>query len=321
MAFRYKKYGFNSEKELCETLRAMNESGLTQKQIAQKLRSSRLTVNKMFDHFGIGAANRHVIHKKCGFESEKEFIAAVKDLYAKGFSQREIAQHFKVSLVSISRCFQKHGIDCRTNSEAIGILQRDVILNDNELELINGLLLGNGFLKRNKYTASLHYACLHKEAIETIASELSRLDTNYRFRKLQQREWYQIRTMSYMCLADLYDKWYASGKKQAPDNLELTPETCYWWYVGDGSTMPEALKLFTGLTEEKDMGKLLKQLPIEATWYKAHNQFPTLYIPDPKDRIEFLRYIGPCKHETYSYKWKIYAGNKVIADLSTQEAG
>jgi transcriptional regulator with XRE-family HTH domain len=318
MALQYKRYGFETEEALGEAVKKMHEAGQSQKQVAQKLSCSRLTVIKMFKHYDIKSEDHHVLYKKCGYGSEEEFIEAVKNLYEKGLSQREIAKHFGVSLVSMSRCFQKHSISVRTNSEAIGILQRDVILNDSELELISGLLLGNGFLKRNKYTASLHYSCLHKEAIETITHELNRLDTNYRFRKLRQREWYQIRTMSYMCLADLYDKWYASGRIQIPDGLELTPEACYWWYVGDGSTMPEALKLFTGLTEEEDMVKLLEQFPVEATWYKAHNQYPTLYVPDPKDRIKFLRYIGPCRHETYSYKWRIYAGNKVVADLSTQ---
>lgn len=312
MSFKYQKYGFKTEEKFGSAIRQMYEDGSSQREIAETLKCSRLTIIKAFKHFHIDSIRRNELYRKCGLNSEKDMANKFQELYQKGLSQREISKLFKVSIVPVTRIFQKYEIPIRSNSEALGILQKDVQLDEQETQIIEGLLLGSGFIKRKKYTAYLQYPCLHKEVIEDIAQKLHRLETNYRFRKNPQREWYQIRTMSYMCLADLHDQWYHEKIKRMPD-LELTPESCYWWYIGDGSTAPEALKLFIG-TDNIDA--LLKKIPVKTTWYKAHNQFPTVYIAEPKDRIKFLEYIGPCRHSSCSYKWKVYAGNKLIADLT-----
>ena len=313
MTIKHQRYGFKSAEELKKNIEKLYGRGLSQQEIASQIGCSRPTLLKAFKEFNIKKTNRNALYFKCGFNSNDEMVDKFRELYGKGLSLREIAIHYDVSKLSVIKCFKKHRIETRSNSESIGILQKDIAILEHECEFIYGMLLGNGSLKRKKYTAYLRYACLHKEAIEFLAQELSRLEANYRYRKSLQREWYEIRTMSYMCLAYIHDQWYTNGKNM-PNDFKLTPEACYWWYVGDGDTAPEALKIITGIN---NIDLLIDKLPVKAVPYMAHNKFPTVYISEPEERIKFLEYIGPCRHRSYSYKWKVYAaGGNVIADRS-----
>ena len=185
MTIKYQKYGFKNIKEFRRNIEKLYGQGLSQQEIASQIGCSRPTLLKAFKEFNIKKTNRNALYFKCKFISEIEMVEKFKELYNKGLSLREIAVHYSASKLSIVKCFRKHGIETRSNSESIGILQKDVILDEHECELVYGMLLGNGLLRRKKYTAFLRYTCWNKEAIEFLAQELSRLEASNQYRKSQ----------------------------------------------------------------------------------------------------------------------------------------
>ena len=301
--FKFQMYGFKSEQEFGNEIRRFHDSGMNQKEIAKQIKCSRLTVIKAFKHFDI-KARVGILHEKCGFSSDEEMTREFVKLYYFGFSQKDIAEKFSISSLSVFRCFRRHTVKTRSNSESIAILQKDAELYD-EIDIINGLLLGNGRLKRKVHTAMLHYACVHVEAINNLLIELKELSPIFNFRRSVNKGWYQIDTLSYMCLAELYDKWYDKDIKILPTDIDLTPESYYWWYIGDGNSTINGLRIVTGI---KNPDVLIDKMPVKAMWQEV-NGFPAVCLQDPKEGAKFLDYIGPCRHESYAYKWKIYDFN------------
>lgn len=304
MSFKLKKYGFTSERHFKDVILSFVKHGISQKDMATSIGCSRHTIIKACKHFDIEITRQDLLHIKCGFKTDDELAVEFKNLYSNGFSQKDIAKHFGVSVLSVSKCFTRHKIEIRTNSESMAIRQKDVKqLSDKERSIIYGLLMGNGDLKRKVYTASLFYSCSHSEVIETLMKELSRLEPTFRFRRSRDRGWYQFRTLSYMCLAQIYDNWYVDDSKTLPSGFDLSNESCYWWYAGDGSSNFESLKILANISNPDD---LIEKMPVSATWHTVQEKFPFICIRKPEDREKFLEFLGPCRQESYAYKWKVY---------------
>lgn len=118
---------------------------------------------------------------------------------------------------------------------------------ERQLQIIDGLMLGDGTLERRKPThnASLKvHRCLRDISYRNwLAKELSSLLTpkscyeNEIFDKRTNRKYYHasFRSKCCPCLTPIYDRWYPNGIKSIPSDLKLNPLTLAVWFADDGS--------------------------------------------------------------------------------------
>jgi hypothetical protein len=127
-------------------------------------------------------------------------------------------------------------------------------LGEERKELIKGILLGDGYLMRQK-KPRLRVQMTNKEFLEWLdakfgvlasggvtvhrtAGERAEKDRNSGFNPIATEEaysdTYEWHTRSHDGLSE-FAAWYESGKKVPPDSIVLTPSTLKMWYICDGS--------------------------------------------------------------------------------------
>jgi predicted DNA-binding protein YlxM (UPF0122 family) len=269
--------------------------------------------------------NNSLLHKLAGFKTKEEFLNRVRELYNKPLTIEQVAEEMKINHRALQAHMQRNGFEARDGSEAIGVLatQRDFELTKEETEVINGLLLGDGHIEFQKskhvYAAKLVYTCKHKSVLEGLAKQLQRLKPRIFYKtyksKGKVRHGYRLATNKYKFLLELRHKWYPNGKKIVPEDLKLTPETCYWWYLGDGMSGNSQIFCTHSFTIA-EVDRLISMLPVHARRYMVIcrktgiKSFPTIVIGRINDRIDFFDYIGSCRHEVYAYKWILGSNTK-----------
>lgn len=311
--FKLQKYGFKSEKEFSESLHKMQDSGLSQNQICKQLKCSKLTIIKAFKKFKLSSNYCGYSYKKSGFKSEEDMIKEFKKFYNAGLSLNNIARSFNLSTLSVLKYFKKYDIERRENSEALGARQKDIKLSQDEIEILNGILIGNASLKRKKYTASIRYVCAYRSATDEIIKKFNNITMTQNTivgYKDGSKRWNQLKSMSYRCLASVYDLWYKEGEKYLPENTILTPESCYWLYVGDGAIIQNSLRLSIRI-HKSNIDLLVSKLPMQIGWvYTSSYGFPIIHVGNKAEILKFFEFIGPYRHEEYRQKWDITATSR-----------
>lgn len=200
-------------------------------------------------------------------------------------------------------------------------LTQPITLTQEQLEVLNGALLGDGCLYLHSkgknaqfiYTSksSQHVNFVFSYFKEYLSGEDIKENSYYDQRTNKTYTRTTAKTYTNETFTQLYNLWYVNKIKQIPKNLILTPLTCLIWYIGDGGIShgqrSENIKLSTHCFLKEDLEKIiipqLKQF--EATLAKAdkENQY-FIYIPHRKEK-DFLNYIGECPFSDYLYKWQI----------------
>ena len=208
---------------------------------------------------------------------------------------------------------------------AITQLTQNIILTDEQIQVLNGALLGDGclYLHKNGRNAQFIYTSKSKQHVEFVSNyfkqywsgEGIKFYTYFDKRTNKEYSRYVIRTYTNSTFTEIYHKWYDNnGIKHVPRDLILTPLTCLIWYIGDGGIVhnnhSENIKLATQCFSYQDQDFLIKQLQeFEARIMKAdvsivnNQQQYYIYIPH-KEEKKFLNFIGPCPFSDYSYKWE-----------------
>ncbi len=106
-------------------------------------------------------------------------------------------------------------------------------------DIINGLLLGDGCITidKNKY-CRLKVTAKDKKLLEWIKSKLERWGLRCYFTFDRRNETYSLYTSHELFIRlrrRLYTKINGKTQKVVPRDLELTPTTLLFWYIGDGS--------------------------------------------------------------------------------------
>lgn len=316
--------GFSSEDEFKDALVKLQEDGLTKAAMAAKLRIGTSTVDRMFRKFGLDRTTNHLLCRICGFEDKASFDGYCVNEYSEGSSIREIANKLGASYISLRQYFVRNKFNIRTQSGYIGLRFKGERFTSEELEVINGCLLGDGSLYQRKYTSSLSYRCKHKSICKSLSSSLPRLYRTEPRRcsyvdKRTNKEYvsYQIDSISNFHFHELRQKWYPNGKKIIPRDLVLTPETCYWWYLGDGSSGNNSLVICTNGFAVSDVEFLLSIFPVKAQLYiqknkKTNKEYPMISITSIENRLKFLNFIGRCRHKEYNYRWIVHSRREAI---------
>jgi hypothetical protein len=182
-------------------------------------------------------------------------------------------------------------------------------------QLIDGLMLGDGnlFLPKNGVNVKYQQGSSYSEFVQHVKDELSKFDiefdTGIRIQIQENRNGavgYHIRSRTNTVLTEQYKIWYPEGTKIVPNNIELTPITCLYWYLGDGGLHYSKLK-FKGLrlcTQGfvRDDIMLLSD-KMKSLGFKNYVESKGVIGLSPISARKFISYIGICPVSCYGYKW------------------
>jgi len=321
----FQKCGFDSQDEFRSYIMRLQNDGLTKTDIMNKLDLGWATINRVFKKLNINYKQNHLLHRLCGFNSKEELINEIINNYNYGNDIKSVAEIIGTNYITLRDFMKRNNIKTRSQSEYIGLRSKGERLTNKELEIINGCLLGDGCLYSRKYTANLSYTCKHENICISLKEHLPNLYTTgprkhsyYDKRTNKVYSSYKINSISNFHFMELRKKWYPFCKKIVPRDLALTPETCYWWYLGDGSSN-NSLKLCTNGFTVDDIEFLLSIFPVKATYYmqkssKTNKFYPVILICSIDDRRKFLEYIGKCRHAEYNHRWVIHTGKGPVLD-------
>lgn len=206
------------------------------------------------------------------------------------------------------------------------------MITQEELEILNGLMLGDGCLEKHKNgtNASLRITRASKDK-EYLIFHKNKL-INLPYCKIRDRENLDKRTnkiyyssiLSTRVSAELtllYNKWYIGGVKIIPKDLELTPIVLATWFADDGNIIVNKgryrIKLSThGFTYDEVIFLqllILKTFKINMSIYKDNSgkkQHWFLQINSKKEVKNFTEIIDSYLPDEMSRKSDIWRNNK-----------
>jgi len=112
-------------------------------------------------------------------------------------------------------------------------------MNKNMLLALDGLLLGDGYVNPNHNTkvGRVSMGLQHLEFLDycmSFVKEYEPEEPKIYYGKKDNGIW-TSKTHFHPDLYEQYLRWYPGGKKDIPEDIELTPTTVLLWYLGDGS--------------------------------------------------------------------------------------
>lgn len=226
----------------------------------------------------------------------------VKEYWENKQSQAKIAEKVGCHVSSIEQWFEKFGIERRTQSEALANRwEKCAELSTLEKQQLFGWLLSDGTLVASDYSARFTIGLKHKSVLKAIKRSMPSLQFTPIWTS-GKTKCSHMKSHSYVNLKEMHAKWYSNGLKCIPKDLFLSPETMYYWFIGDGSRVPYGIQLSTesfSKNETKRLSNLLHELKINNTVLKSNR------IRIKSNSVEsFYEYIGPCRHKIYQYKWR-----------------
>lgn len=192
-------------------------------------------------------------------------------------------------------------------------INKPIFLNEKQIDILNGLLLGDGHLDANKSSARYTQGCKHKEFLEHIMRLLP-----FGWCPIwHDKRWncYHVKSHFAPNLREYWKKFYWNGKKIVPQDLQINREVLLYWFLSDGSIrfphrnrFPNSLyfdiKLATdGFTRNENLLLVskLKDIGIVSSLLNR-NQIRI----HSESKEYFLNLIGNTPVSCYKYKWRAY---------------
>lgn len=242
-----------------------------------------------------------------------EFQTKLRNMY-RTMGQEEIGRQLSVSIKTINKNIQEMGIS-RTSSEAkffrYARKRANKPFSVREKKILNGILLSDGHIRREgDQNARLTFGFKHRETIERIVADLPSVPfakpkpyyVGGAYTTKKSKVWYS-RSLSDPRFNEFREMWYPDGRKHIPTNhISLTPETVYWWYVGDGSLhkIGYNIQLYANSRSPQELEWAVREFAKRGI--VANRKAWGLNITR-SNVPSFLRYIGPCRNPEYAYKW------------------
>jgi hypothetical protein len=174
-----------------------------------------------------------------------------------------------------------------------------------EKEVLDGIMISDGCLtSTTAISARLSLGFKYNETLEDIKTALSSIifgPTNV----VNNGKSFHNKSKMYGDLLLENKRWYVNGKKIIPNDIKITKNLCYWWFIGDGYNSNENVYLCTdSFTKEENLLLCSKFNELEFKCNLTSKNRIRFY---KKDSIEFLKWITPENgiHQQYKYKWKI----------------
>jgi len=241
---------------------------------------------------------------------------------------------------SVRQSLIRYGIPVRSISDGLTLNREDDGFTL-DLDVINGCLLGDGFLGVWNKQSNSSYPCfckknIYRDHVEWVGKII--FPNNWKTRIKKCEEWrpklknkkyiiYQLRSLSHKELLPLYRKWYPeqSGfKKIVPADIEINEIVLLHWFLDDGSSHLRIRKYKNHWTQKKKQIRIVFcsesfiKKDQEMLCDKIHKQFPVLTpnlhkvkfgagyrIGIPQSQAQtFFDIIGPSPVPSLGYKWK-----------------
>lgn len=270
-----------------------------------------------------------------GYSNEE--IEKMIESYQSGLSANEIARKFSISKDSVYNLFKKHNIILRNQSEAKRLSsQKDNPLSEKALSIIEGELLGDGYLRVSKFQAHFRLRTTDYNYAKWVADELYNngvLFKNEERIKIEKsinddgslKTVYVVITSSTIQLMELYKKWYVDGIKHIPKDLELDAIKLLHWWIGDGSVRCNGCSVVfcTDCFDKEDHKILIKliknKFDLNAEIRQEKHKYLRLYLFQQSQK--FIDIIGNCPFETMLHKWEVRLPGKtqIMIDITPEE--
>lgn len=200
------------------------------------------------------------------------------------------------------------------------IVREDKIVN----EVIKGLLLGDGSIARGGTEACLRVGMANKEFLEWLEENylepISAGITHKRTPEVGARkaretgfrpnasaenysDIYELRTFRLESITEIREKWYPDGKKQFPEDLELTPLSAKIWYCGDGGLNISYNTCAITNKSQSNQSKLLEDV-FEEVGIDGKYRNNKRIVFCKKDSKHLLNWMGYAPRG-FEYKWEL----------------
>lgn len=140
-----------------------------------------------------------------------------------------------------------------------------VILNKKIINLLDGLLLGDGSLSTQRQNISAYYEHGDKNISYLVwlsdvfnKHGIKQSGIIYLMKKVKNGA-YKYKSLSYFEFGEIRKRWYPHGKKKIPSDLIITPTILKFWYVGDGNFSDKPL-IDSSIFDMDSLKRVSKQL-------------------------------------------------------------
>jgi hypothetical protein len=178
-------------------------------------------------------------------------------------------------------------------------------LTDIEKEILDGIMVSDGCLtSTTAISARLSLGFKYSETLDDIKIALPSIifgTTNIS----KSGKSFHNKSKMYGDLLLENKRWYVNGKKIIPNNFNLTPTSCYWWFIGDGYNTNGNIYLCTDSYTKEDNENIIKK--INNLGFKCSLSSKNRIRFYKESSINFLKWIIPENgiNKQYEYKWKI----------------
>lgn len=238
-------------------------------------------------------------------------------LYVGGKTISEIAKQCLCSTTTIRKKLNSNNIKLRTHTECqrlrFGI--KTIVISPNLIEIIDGLLLGDGYfeIKGNSARLKLAQRSDRIQWLEKIQKLLSDCGVDSKIRihikKGEKREESKLLCTSFLPeFLDIAQRWYKGCKKKmyVPEDVWLSPLSIALWYFGDGSASKSGyLAIFsTDCFEQNCVETIALKLNKMYGWTPNISKPPgsRLILTNKKDRLSLVEIVKPFTPPCFEYK-------------------
>jgi len=253
-----------------------------------------------------------------GVNTSPELASEISRLYRAKLTTRQVAAQVGLSKSGVLLVLRRRGEIISSGQSRMRSLH-DYDLTP-VMEVLDGELLGDGAYawssSKNSARFDMTVAKTNEAHVELLHGILSKQmplklapSTGWYLWKGQKIISDRMRMTSLFSssLANQKLRWYPDGKKkQAPDDLVLTPTVLRHWYYGDGSMCSGIMLCSERYTDDvlEGLRAKLRAPGFETKRYLAHGRRGRLHM-GMKDSRRFLEFIGPCELDCYRHKWII----------------
>jgi hypothetical protein len=195
-----------------------------------------------------------------------------------------------------------------------GTVKEPVVLtlSQRQEEVLAGILLGDGSVVKKRPSdpsARISYASVHPGLAELVAAELPlrvpfKVPSSF-CGKPARDQWRTYSAYSVSLLPVRY-LWYPHGEKAVPANVVLTPTTCLFWHLGDGSFSGRVNLATHGFGWGNVNGVILPKLwgiGFSSAVAYPDGGAPRVYF-SPSDSARWLNFIGGCPVPALRHRWE-----------------
>lgn len=203
-------------------------------------------------------SNPTPVYKRLGL-NVIEYKKLLTSLYWEDeLSQQQIATKLSAHVTIIEKHFKKYEIKTRPYTECDVWQKKNCVLSSIQLEVMDGLLLADGHLDSSPVSARLTYGCKFKDTLIDITKQFSQLHFSNPW--CSKLGCWHFKSSQYRDLKIHHQRWYDERIKRVPNDIRITPVSCYWWFVGDGYQVDYGLQFCTDSFDKKSIELLRSKL-------------------------------------------------------------